>query len=294
MGKGQFKTVALLALLSGLLVVIGYALYGGTGAILGLVMAAVTNFGSWFYSDKIALSAYRAQPVTREQAPAIYTMVERLAEKAEIPMPGVYVVPGQAANAFATGRDPEHAAVAVTEGIVKALSEEELEGVLAHELTHIINRDTLTQAVAATIGGAIAFLAQMLQYSMFFGGSRNRDGGGANPIALMATIFLAPMAATVIQMGISRTREFAADAGAAKLTGNPRALAQALQRLEASAQRLPINANPAFSPLLIVNALPKQSFRSLFSTHPSTEDRVAALLEIEQTLRTKRSIPSRA
>lgn len=294
MGKGQFKTVALLALLSGLLVVIGYALYGGTGAILGLVMAAVTNFGSWFYSDKIALSAYRAQPVTREQAPAIYTMVERLAEKAEIPMPGVYVVPGQAANAFATGRDPEHAAVAVTEGIVKALSEEELEGVLAHELTHIINRDTLTQAVAATIGGAIAFLAQMLQYSMFFGGSRNRDGGGANPIALMATIFLAPMAATVIQMGISRTREFAADAGAAKLTGNPRALAQALQRLEASAQRLPINANPAFSPLLIVNALPKQSFRSLFSTHPSTRDRVAALLEIEQTLRTKRSIPSRA
>ncbi len=292
MGKGQFKTVALLALLSGLLVVIGYALYGGTGAILGLVMAAFTNFGSWFYSDKIALSAYKAQPVTREQAPAIYTMVERLAEKAEIPMPGVYVVPGQAANAFATGRDPEHAAVAVTEGIVKALSEEELEGVLAHELTHIINRDTLTQAVAATIGGAIAFLAQMLQYSMFFGGSRDRDGGGANPIALMATIFLAPMAATVIQMGISRTREFAADAGAAKLTGNPRALAQALQRLEASAQRLPINANPAFSPLLIVNALPKQAFRSLFSTHPSTEDRVAALLEIEQTLSTKGSIPS--
>ncbi|MEO0771181.1 MAG: M48 family metalloprotease, partial [Cyanobacteria bacterium J06649_4] len=229
---GQFKTVALLGLLTGLLVVIGYSLYGGPGAILGLVMAAVTNFGSWFYSDKIALKAYRAQPVTRQQAPGIYNMVERLAQKADIPMPGIYVVPGAAANAFATGRDPEHAAVAVTQGIVKALSEEELEGVLAHELTHIINRDTLTQAVAATIGGAIAFLAQMLQYSMFFGGGRNREGG-ANPIALMATIFLAPMAATVIQMGISRTREFAADAGAAKLTGNPHALAQALQRLEA-------------------------------------------------------------
>ena len=285
MGKGQFKTVALLGLLSGLLVFIGYALYGGTGAIIGLVMAAVTNFGSWFYSDKIALSAYRAQPVTREQAPALYAMVERLANKAEIPMPGVYVVPGSAANAFATGRDPEHAAVAVTEGIVKMLPTEELEGVIAHELTHIINRDTLTQAVAATIAGAIAFLAQMLQYSMFFGGmgGRDRENGGANPLALLATVFLAPMAATIIQMGISRTREFAADAGAAKLTGNPRALAQALQRLEASAKRMPMQANPAFEPLLIINALPQQMFRSLFSTHPSTEDRVAKLLEIEQT-----------
>jgi heat shock protein HtpX len=289
--QSQLKTVGLLALLSGLLVAIGYALYGGTGAILGLVMAAVTNFGSWFYSDKIALSAYQAQPVTREQAPAIYDMVERLATKAEIPMPGVYLVPGAAANAFATGRDPEHAAVAVTEGIVQALSEEELEGVIAHELTHIINRDTLTQAVAATIGGAISFLAQMLQYSMFFGGNRDdREGGSANPIALMATVLLAPLAATVIQMGISRTREYAADAGAAKLTGNPRALAQALQRLEASAQKLPMNANPAFEPLLIVNALPQQMFRSLFSTHPATEDRVAKLLEIEQTLGATKSV----
>lgn len=281
--KGQLKTVALLALLSGLLVFIGYQIAGPTGALLGLGMAAVTNFGSWFYSDKIALSTYRAQPITRQQAPGIYSMVERLAAKADIPMPGVYLVPGQAANAFATGRDPEHAAVAVTEGIVNILSEEELEGVIAHELTHIINRDTLTQAVAATVGGAIAFLAQMLQYSMLFGGSRNREGGG-NPLAMMATIFLAPMAATVIQMGISRTREFAADAGAAKLTGNPRALASALKRLEASAQRKPMQANPAFEPLLIINALPQQMFRSLFSTHPATDDRIARLLEIEQTL----------
>lgn len=288
--KGQLKTTALLALLSGLLVAIGYALYGGSGAIIGLVMAAVTNFGSWFYSDKIALSTYRAQPLTRQQAPKIYAMVERLATKAEIPMPGVYLVPGQAANAFATGRDPEHAAVAVTEGIVRMLPEEELEGVLAHELTHIINRDTLTQAVAATLGGAITFLAQMLQYSMFFGG-RDRNGNGPNPIALIATIFLAPMAATIIQMGISRTREFEADAGAARLTGNPRALAQALKRLEASAQRMPMNANPAFEPLLIINALPQQMFRSLFSTHPSTDDRVARLLEIEQTLSTRSTVP---
>ena len=289
--KGQLKTVALLGLLTGLLVVIGYSIAGSQGAVFGLVMAAFTNFGSWFYSDKIALSAYRAQPIDRQQAPAVYDMVEKLANKADIPMPGVYVVPGQAANAFATGRDPEHAAVAVTEGIVSALSSEELEGVLAHELTHIINRDTLTQAVAATLGGAVAFIAQMLQYSMFFGGNRNRDGGGgANPLALIATIFLAPMAATIIQMGISRTREFAADAGAAKLTGNPRALANALKRLEASAQRLPMQANPAFEPLLIVNALPQQMFRSLFSTHPSTDDRVARLLEIEQDLSTGQGV----
>ncbi|MEM8505329.1 MAG: M48 family metalloprotease [Cyanobacteria bacterium P01_D01_bin.1] len=287
MEKGQLKTVALLSLLSGLLVVVGYVLYGGTGAILGLVVAAVTNFGSWFYSDQIALRAYKAQPVTRAQMPEVYSMVERLAAKADIPMPGVYLVPGAAANAFATGRDPEHAAVAVTEGIVRALSTEELEGVIAHELTHIINRDTLTQAVAATIGGAIAFLAQMLQYSMFFGGGRNREGNGANPIALIATIFLAPLAATVIQMGISRTREYAADAGAAQLTGNPRALASALRRLEASAQRMPMDANPAFEPLLIINAIPQQMMRSLFSTHPATDDRVARLLEIEQTLAAK-------
>lgn len=185
MEKGQLKTVALLSLLSGLLVVIGYVLYGTAGALLGLGIAAVTNFGSWFYSDQIALRAYKAQPVTRAQMPEVYSMVERLAAKADIPMPGVYLVPGAAANAFATGRNPEHA--------------------------------------AATSGGAIAFLAQMLQYSLFFGGSCDRQGNGANPIALIATIFLAPLAATDIQMGISRTREYAADAGAARLTSNPRA-----------------------------------------------------------------------
>lgn len=281
---GQLKTVALLGLLSALLITISYYIFGGTGGVLiGIAIAAITNLGSWFYSDKIALSAYRAQPVTRQQAPELYGMVERLAQRADIPVPAVYVVPGEAANAFATGRDPEHAAVAVTEGITKMLSTDELEGVLAHELTHIINRDTLTQAVAATIGGAVAFLAQMLQYSLWFGGGRDREGGGTNPIALLLTVILAPLAATVIQLGISRTREFAADAGSAQLTGNPRALASALKRLEASAERLPMQANPAFEPLLIVNALPQQMFKGLFSTHPSTADRVARLLEIEQT-----------
>ncbi|MEO0457826.1 MAG: M48 family metalloprotease [Cyanobacteria bacterium P01_A01_bin.114] len=280
----QFKTLALLSLLSALLISISYYTIGGSaGVVMGIVIAAVTNLGSWYASDKIALAAYKAQPVTQEQAPQLYSAVANLAKKADIPMPGVYVIPTQSANAFATGRDPEHAAVAVTQGIMQMLSAEELEGVLAHELSHIMNRDTLTQAVAATIAGAIAFLAQMLQYSLWFGGGRD-DDNSPNPLALMLTLFLAPMAATIIQMGISRTREFSADAGAAKLTGNPRALASALERLEASAKQMPIAANPAFEPLLIVNALPKQMFKGLFSTHPSTDDRIERLLSMEQEI----------
>ncbi|MGD1853184.1 MAG: M48 family metalloprotease [Leptolyngbyaceae cyanobacterium] len=281
----QFKTLALLSVLSALLISISYYTLGGTGGIvIGIAIAAITNLGSWFYSDKIALAAHQAQPVTKAEAPELYAMVEKLAQKADIPVPGVYLLPTQAANAFATGRDPEHAAVAVTQGIMQMLSAEELEGVIAHELSHIINRDTLTQAVAATIAGAISFLAQMLQYSMWFGGMGNRDEDGPNPIALLATLFLAPMAATVIQLGISRTREFAADAGAAELTGNPRALASALQRLEASAKKMPMTGNPAYEPLMIMHAVPKQMFSGLFSTHPATDQRVERLLEIEKEL----------
>lgn len=274
----QIKTVSLLALLSGLLITISYAVLGGTsGAVFGIVLAAVTNLGAWYFSDRIALSAYRAQPLSARQAPELHRIVERLAQRAGIPTPQLYLIPGDAANAFATGRNPSHAAVAVTEGIVKLLPAEELEGVIAHELSHIINRDTLTQAVAATIAGAISFLAQMLSYSMWFGGvSRNEDG--PNPLALLGTIVLAPIAATVIQLGISRTREFSADAGAAQLTNNPQALARALQRLEASARRIPMGGNPAFEPLMIVNAIPQQFMSNLFSTHPSTEERVQRLL----------------
>lgn len=280
----QFKTLALLSVLSALLISISYYTIGGTGGILfGIIIAAVTNLGSWFYSDKIALAAHGAQPVSREEQPQLYAMVEKLAAKANIPVPGVYILPTDSANAFATGRDPEHAAVAVTNGIMKMLPTDELEGVIAHELSHIMNRDTLTQAVAATIAGAIAFLAQMLQYSMWFGGG-SRDEDGPNPIALMATLFLAPMAATVIQLGISRTREFAADAGAAQLTGNPRALASALKRLEASARQMPMTANPAYEPLMIMHAVPKQMFSGLFSTHPATDKRVERLLAIEKDL----------
>ena len=277
----QFKTLALLALLSGLLVTLGYLIIGGTtGILIGLVMAAVSNFGSWYFSDKIALSAYKAQPITRDQAPAIYDTVERLSLLAEIPMPGVYLIPSPAANAFATGRDPSHAAVAVTEGIVNLLTIEELEGVIAHELSHIINRDTLTQAVAATVGGAISSLAYMAQYASYGMAYSRDDNRGPNPIGLLLAIIVAPVAATLIQMAISRTREFEADAGAGRLTKHPRALADALRKLEASAQTTPIQGNPAFEPLLIVNAFSRQGMANLFATHPSTEQRIEKLLEL--------------
>ena len=276
----QIKTVALLGLLSGLLIAASTVIFGSTyGSLIGLGLAAVMNLGSWFYSDKIALSAYGAQPVSPESAPSVYRIVERLAQRANLPMPGVYMIPSDSMNAFATGRDPSHAAVAVTEGIVRLLPEDELEGVIAHELTHIANRDTLTQAVAATVGGAIAYLGQM---AFFFGGSSSRnDNEGTNPIAYLLTVMVAPIAATVIQLGISRTREFAADAGAAQITGNPKALAKALQRLESSATQQPLEGSPAFAPLLIINPMPKNLMRNLFSTHPATEDRIQRLLALE-------------
>lgn len=277
----QFKTAALLGLLSALLITVSYWVIGGTGgAIFGIGLAAAMNLGSWYFSDKIALGAYNAQPVTAREAPQLYQMVERLANRANLPMPGVYIVPSQAANAFATGRDPQHAAVALTEGILNILPQDELEGVIAHELSHVANRDTLTQAVAATVAGAISFLANIASYAMWFGGSRDGDRGG-NPLGLLLTVILAPMAATIIQLAISRTREFSADAGAAKLTGNPRALANALRRLEANARQMPLGGNPAFSPLLIMNSFSGDFFRSLFSTHPSTEARIKALQKLE-------------
>ena len=273
----QFKTVALLGALSALLFTISFSVFGGAlGVAAGIGLAALTNLGAWYYSDRLVLTAYQAQPVTPEAAPDLHRMVARLTQKANIPQPAIYVLPNPAANAFATGRDPDHAAIAVTQGILDLLPADELEGVIAHELTHVINRDTLTQAVAATIAGAISFLAQMLSYALWFGGG-SRDDDGPSPLALLATVLLAPVAATVIQLGISRTREFSADAGAAELTGNPLALASALHRLENRAQQMPMGGNPAFAPLMIVNAPAKQMMARLFSTHPSTEQRVERL-----------------
>jgi len=274
----QFKTLALLSLLSGLLVALGYLVIGGTqGIIIGLVMAAISNLGSWYYSDKIALSAYNAQPISRAEAPVLYNSVEKLSQEAEIPMPGVYVIPSQAANAFATGRNPSHAAVAVTQGIMNMLTPEELEGVLAHELSHILNRDTLTQAVAATVGGAISSLAYMAQWARFGMVNEQGDRQSPNPFFLIFAIILAPLAATLIQMSISRVREFEADAGAGKLTRNPLALANALRKLEVSAKTMPMQGNPAFEPLLIVNAFSQEGLANLFATHPSTEERIERL-----------------
>lgn len=284
----QLRTVVLLAALSGLLIAISYWIIGGSaGLIIGIGIAAVTNLVSWYQSDKIALAAYGAQSVSPTDAPELYGMLERLSKRANIPTPRLYVVPSPNANAFATGRDPENAAVAVTEGILRFLPMVELEGVIAHELTHIVNRDTLTQAVSATIAGAISFLAQMVSYSLWFGGANSRDDNrGGNFLGTLLTITLAPLAASIIQLAISRTREFAADAGAAKLTGNPRALAKALQRLDATAQQIPIEANPAFEPLLIINPFSGQFLANLFRTHPNTEARIEALLKIEQQLLT--------
>ncbi|MTJ10221.1 MULTISPECIES: M48 family metalloprotease [unclassified Anabaena] len=278
----QLKTAILLATLSGLLIAISYWVIGGIGGlVIGIGLAAATNLFSWYQSDKIALAVYKAQPVTAAEAPGLYRIVQKLSTRANIPMPGVYIVPSPTANAFATGRDPEHSAVAVTAGILDILPEDELEGVIAHELTHIINRDTLTQAVAATVAGAVSFLAQMLSYSMWFGGGSRDNERGGNFLGVLATVIFAPIAATVIQLAISRTREFSADAGAAKLTGNPRALARALQRLESTAKQMPLNANPAFEPLLIINPISGKFLGNLFSSHPATEARVEALLQLE-------------
>lgn len=279
----QIKTAALLGLLSGLIVLVSYYLIGNeSGLILGFVFAALSSIGSWYYSDKAALAAYRAQPIDRAQAPEIYDMVARLCDRAELPMPKVFVVPTKSPNAFATGRDPDHAAVAVTEGIMELLTPEELEGVLAHELTHVKNRDTLTQAVAGTLAGAITYLGRILSFGALYGPVTNDNRRGANPIGLLFLIVLAPLSAALIQFAISRTREFAADQGSAEITGNPLALASALEKLESIGQQIPMNGNPSMSPLLIINPLSAEGVQTLFRTHPPTADRIRRLMELAQ------------
>ncbi len=277
----QIKTAALLGLLSGILVLGGYWATGTEqGALIGLIFAAVGSFGSWFYSDKAALAAYKAQPIAREQAPELYDLVKNLTQKAGLPMPKLCVVPTQTPNAFATGRNPEHAAVAVTEGIMQILDRDELAGVIAHELTHIKNRDTLTQAVAGTLGGAVTFLGRMLTFGAMYG-SVNRDNRqGGNPVGILVLVILAPISASLIQMAISRTREFSADRGSAEITGNPLALASALQKLESIGKQVPMNGNPAFEPVLIINPFSGGGLQSLFRTHPPTEERVRQLQKI--------------
>ncbi len=266
------KTAVLLAAMTGLLLAVGAALGGRSGMTVALIMAAVMNFGSLFWSDKIVLRLYHAQPVGPQQAPELHQIVERLAMKAGIPMPRLYVVPGPALNAFATGRSPKHAAVAVTEGMLAALDREELEGVLAHELSHVVNRDTLVSTVAATIAGAISWVAHPF---MLMGGG---DDDSPNPIAALAMMILAPLAAMMIQMAVSRSREYGADDTGARLVGYPQGLARALRKLQAAATRIPLNAEPGTAHLFIVNPLTGRGLARLFSTHPPLEDRIARLM----------------
>lgn len=271
------KTVLLMGLLTGLVVFVGDLAGGRQGMYIALGIAAVMNLVSYWFSDKIVLAMYRAQPVDYSSAPRLYSMVQRLTQRAGLPMPALYVIPTPTPNAFATGRDPQHAAVAVTDGIVRMLTEEELEGVIAHELSHVRNRDILISAIAATLAGALMILARILGYSMLFfggGGDRDRNGGGLG--ALFAIIF-APIAAMLIQMAISRSREFQADSSAAALTHNPMGLARALGKLARGNEAIPMDAEPSTAHMFIVSPLSGRSFVNLFSTHPPLEARIERL-----------------
>jgi len=273
------KTALLLGLLSGLLLAIGEFLGGANGLVVAFVIAAVMNFGSYWFSDKIVLKMYRAQEVGAGHR--LHTIVERLSRQAQLPMPKVYIIPDASPNAFATGRNPSHAAVAATEGILQILSDNELEGVIAHELAHVQHRDILISSVAATVAAAIMMAARTAQFAAMFGGYGGRGEGrdrGNNPIALLAMIILAPMAAMLIQAAISRSREFSADAGGAQIAGNPYGLADALRKIEAGSQRVPLDANPATAHMFIIKPFTASGLMSLFSTHPPTDQRIRALL----------------
>jgi len=273
------KTAFLLGLLSALLLAIGELLGGANGLMVAFVFAAVMNFASYWFSDKIVLRMYRAQEVGPEHP--FYQLVSRLAQRASLPMPRVYVIPTDSPNAFATGRNPQHAAVAATEGILRMLDDRELEGVIGHELTHVKHRDILISSVAATIAAAIMMVARMAQFAAIFGGyGRDNDREGGNPIALLLTIIVAPLAAMLIQMAISRSREYAADAGGAQIAGSPYGLVDALKKIDYAAKRVPLDANPATAHMFIIQPFSGQALLSLFSSHPPTEKRITALLHL--------------
>jgi heat shock protein HtpX len=278
--KNSLKTVVLLGSLAGLMVGLGALLGGRGGAIMGLIFAAVMNLGAYWYSDKVALRMSRARPLSRGEAPELYAMVASLADRANLPMPRLYLIPSEQPNAFATGRNPSHAAVAVTEGILRMLSPQELQGVIAHELAHVRNRDILIASVAATIAGAISFAAQMAQWSMLFGGGSDDDDNPGGVLGLVVGMIVGPIAAVILQMAISRSREFHADATGAQVAGNPQGLASALRKLERGAQQIPMRVNPSAAPMFIVNPLRGNFARGaarFFSTHPPTEERIRRL-----------------
>ena len=279
--SNMLKTTVLLALLTGLILWIGEYLGGSQGLVVAFVFAVVMNFGSYWFSDKLVLAMYGARPVGMNEAPDLYRVVQNLATRAHMPMPKLYVIPSEAANAFATGRNPQHAAVAVTEGIMRLMSWEELEGVLAHELSHVRNRDILISSIAATLAGVIMMLANMMRWAAIFGGvSRDEREEGGGIVGLLAMTILAPLAATLIQLAISRSREYQADASGAELLHNGEPLARALEKLETAAERVPLQASPQTAHLFIVNPLTGRSFANLFSTHPPLEERIRRLREM--------------
>ena len=260
-----------------MLVAIGALMGGKSGMTFALIMAFGMNFITYWFSDKIVLRMNGAKPVSESEAPEIYSSVRRLAQRAQLPMPKVYIMEADQPNAFATGRNPEHGVVALTTGIMKILSREELEGVIAHELAHIKNRDILVSTVAATIAGAISYLAQMAHWAMIFGGRRDEEERGSSPVAAIAMMIVGPIAAMMVQMAISRSREYGADAGGARMAGNPLHLANALRKLHTASQRIPMDANPATSHMFIVSPLSGGALLKLFSTHPPVEERVKRL-----------------
>ncbi len=270
------KTLLLLVTLTLILIWVGASLGGKQGMTVAFIFALGMNFFAYWFSDKIVLGMYRAKKVTESEAPELYGIVRRLAQKAEMPMPKVYIIEQEQPNAFATGRNPKHAAVAVTTGIMRMLSQEELQGVIGHELAHIKHRDILVSTIAATIAGAISFLAQMAQWAMIFG-HRGDDEEGGNPLAALVMMIVGPIAALIIQMAISRSREYSADEGGARLAGNPRYLSGALRKLHLASQKIPMNANPATSHMFIVNPLSGGGILKLFSTHPPIEERITRL-----------------
>ena len=283
-----FKTAILLTGLTLILVLAGEYFGGESGALLAFAVAAAMNFFSYFYSDKIALRMYRAQAVTRDQLPRVYAVVERLTGRAGIPMPKIYVLPTESPNAFATGRNPQHASVAVTHGILALLNDDELEGVLAHELSHVRNRDILTSSIAATLAGAITLLARM---AFWFGGGERRRNGGM--IGALLMLLLAPLAATLIQLWVSRTREFEADASGARLTNNPYALASALEKISGVSKRVPLAASASNAHMFIIAPLLSgQSFANLFSTHPPVRERIQRLIGRPSVLGAGDLVPS--
>lgn len=277
----QVKTLLLLVLLSGLIVLAGYLLVGNeTGLYYGLGFAALSSFGSWYYSDQAALSAFKAKPTPRAEQPELYGRIEKLCDRANLPNPKLYIVPSKSPNAFATGRDPEHAAIALTEGIIDLLPPDELDAVIAHELTHVRNRDTLIQAVASTLSSSLTYLGRILTIGALYFPVARLGKRGNSPLAILFLLIIGPFSAGLLRMAISRTREFAADQGAAEITENPLALVRALEKLEAMGQEIPIHGNPAFAPLFIVNPLSKEGLMKLFMTHPPTEDSIERLKAI--------------